>query len=177
MPTPRRFLASAVFLFTISPCFAQSREPDNSWLMQNYHFTGPPPRGDIQPVNPTVAQLQEIQNTVLSILRKADFTGRFDAALAAAEQAFANAQFIGAVTGEFHPPAPPPPPPPPPQASAPGPAMYLVAFRDGSVQTATRIWTDRFMLHYLTAGGAHVQVRLDLVDRQRTDEWNRPPAP
>ncbi|HTS66709.1 MAG TPA: hypothetical protein VMH28_32015 [Candidatus Acidoferrales bacterium] len=150
----------AMLFLAISSCLAQSREPDDSWLMKNYRFAGPPAPGEIQPVSPTVAQLQEVQNTVLSILRKADFAGDFETALAAAAQAASNAQLIGAVTGQLR---------PPPSV----PARYLVALQDRTIEPAIAVWTDRLMLHYIAPEGAHVQVRLELVDWKRSAELNR----
>jgi hypothetical protein len=181
---PRWMVISLVLSFLVcSVCFAQSREPDNSWLMQNYHFAGAPAPGTIPQSCPLVAQLQEIQNTILSIMRKADFAWDFEGALAAAEQATATAQLIGEITGELKPPQPPGPMPPPPMQPLPDGAKsskpqrdgahYLVALKDGTVETASTVSMDHRMLHYLTPQGAHVQVRLDLVDWKRTAELNR----
>lgn len=75
MMAPWRSLCLAVIFLAVSSCFSQSREPDDSWLMQNYRFTGPPAPCEIRPVSPVLAHLQEVQNTILSILRKADFAG------------------------------------------------------------------------------------------------------
>jgi hypothetical protein len=145
---------------TAAAGFAQSRD---SWLMQNYRFTGPPRPGTAPPPTSAVNQLKEIQNATLSIMRKADFWGDWEAALAAAAQATATAQLIGALTGELRPPQPPQPVRP-----NPAPASYLIALRDGSVHPATAVWTDHFMLHYTTPEGVHEQVRPDLVDWSRT---------
>ena len=175
MMAPWKALSFAVFFLAASSCFAQSREPDDSWLMQNYRFAGPPAPCEIQPVSPVVAQLQEVQNTILSILRKADFAGDFEAALAAAAQATANAQLIGVVTGELRPSQPPPPAPR--EQSRPDPAKYLIALQDRTIQVASVVWTDRLMLHYLSPTGAHVQVRLERVDWKRSAELNRPSQP
>jgi len=162
--------SACVFLFTAPTCFAQSREPSDTWLMQNYRFAGPPAPGEIQPVNPTVAQLQEIQNATLSILRKADFAGDFETALAAAAQATAAAQLIGTVTGQLQPqPVPPPAKDPAPK----DPAAYLIALQDRTIQAASRVWTEGTMLHYLTPRGAHGLVRLNLVDWELSAALNR----
>src|ERR1019366_3007833 len=96
----------AVFLFTTAICLAQTREPSDAWLMQNYRFAPPPAPGEIKPVSPVISQLQEIQNTTLNILHKAEFAGDYEAALAAAAQATANAQLLGAISGELKPPMP-----------------------------------------------------------------------
>lgn len=175
-----KILYASVFFLTAATCFAQSREPSDAWLMQNYRFAGPPAPGEIPQVSPTVAQLQEIQNTTLSILRKADFAGDFEAALAAAAQATATAQLIGAVTGQLRPPQPPAPQPPPPAAKDPAPrdpAAYLIALQDRTIQPASEVWADGPMLHYLTPQGAHGLVRLDRVDWKLSAALNRKREP
>ena len=101
-----------VLFFTASIATAQSRPPRDSWLMQNYHIVPGPKPGEIQPAAPALSQLQEIQNTMLNILRKANFAGDYEAALAAAAQAAAAAHLIGTITGEFKPGAPAQPPRP-----------------------------------------------------------------
>jgi len=166
-------LSVSVSILATATCFAQSREPSDAWLMQNYRFAGPPAPGEIPQVSPTVAQLQEIQNTTLSILRKADFAGDFEAALAAAAQATATAQLIGATTGQLKPPQPPPPAAKEPAPK--GPAAYLIALQDRTILTAPKVWTDGTMLHYLTPQGAHGLVRLDRVDWKLSAALNRRP--
>jgi len=161
-----------VSILATATCFAQSREPSDAWLMQNYRFAGPPAPGEIPQVSPTVAQLQEIQNTTLSILRKADFAGDFETALAAAAQATAAAQLIGSVTGQLK------PEPVPPAAKDPAPkdpAAYLIALQDRTIQAASKVWADGTMLHYLTPQGAHGLVRLDRVDWKLSAALNRRP--
>jgi len=106
----------AVFLSVASMGFSQSRDPDDTWLKQNYRFAGPPDPAELPPASPVVQQLQEVQNAILSILRKADYAGDFEAALAAAAQATANAQLIGVVTGQLR---PVPGAPPAPQGQPP----------------------------------------------------------
>src|SRR5436190_23574467 len=116
-----------VLLFTSVISMAQIKEPSDAWLMQNYRFAPPPAPGEIRPAGPALGQLQEIQNTTLNILHKANFAGDYEAALAAAAQATATAQLIGALTGEMK---------PPPQQSRPAveeqkkaePPRYLIAF-------------------------------------------------
>jgi len=169
--SPNKTLYVSVFLLAAATCLAQSREPSDDWLMQNYRFAGPPSPGEIPAVSPTVAQLQEVQNTTLSIMRKADFAGDFEAALAAAAQAAATAQLIGAVTGQLKPPQPPPPP------AGHQPAALLIAFQDRTIQPASKVWADGRMLHYLTPQGAHGQVRLDFVDWKLSSALNRRPEP
>jgi hypothetical protein len=164
-----------VFFFT-AVSLAQIKEPSDAWLMRNYRFARPPAPGEIKPVGPALAQLQEIQNTTLNILHKSNYDWDYEAALAAAAQATATAQLIGALTGEFRPAAPPPP-------QAPGPAvyeqekteprLYLVAFTDNTIQAVTAVWADRLMLHYMTRQGAHEQVRLDRVDWKLSEQLNR----
>src|ERR1051325_8780628 len=136
-----------VFFCTTAVSLAQTKAPSDAWLMQNYRFAPAPQPGEIRPVGPAVGQLQEIQNTTLNILRKADFAGDYEAALAAAAQATATAQLIGSLTGELK---------PPPQMSRPAgereqkpePPLILIAFRDDSIQCATAVWADTLLLHY-----------------------------
>ena len=172
-------LSKACFLLWFSSAaavgFAQSRDPDDSWWTRNYHFTGPP-APELQPENPVVVQLREVQNTILSIMRKADFAWDFETALFAAAQAAANARLIGMVTGELKPAQPPQPPRAPRDQPPPEPAKYLIVFQDGSVQPAIAVWTDRLMLHYLTPEGAHGQVRRELIDWKRSAGLNPPDA-
>jgi hypothetical protein len=161
-----------VFFCTTAISLAQTKEPSDAWLMQNYRFAPAPQPGEIRPVSPAVGQLQEIQNTTLNILRKADFAGDYEAALAAAAQATATAQLIGALTGELK---------PPPQMSRPAkeqeqkaePPLILIAFQDDSIQSATAVWVDRLMLHYRTMKGVHEQVRLDRVNWKLSEELNQ----
>jgi hypothetical protein len=149
---------------------AQSPPPRDSWLMQNYRFTGPPPPGSVRPTDPVVSELQRIQNAVVSIMHRAKSDEDYETALAAAAQATANAQAIGAITEHLEASA----------AKANAEAQsntqsqtYLIAFQDHTVEMATSYWTDGRMLHYLTRQGAHVQVRLDLVDRSLSARLNR----
>jgi hypothetical protein len=163
-----------VLFFTVATSFAQTKEPSDAWLMQNYRFAPPPAPGEIRPVSPALGQLQEIQNTTLNILRKANFDGDYEAALAAASQATATAQLIGALTGEFKPPMAPTQHPAVEQHQNSDEAPhYLIAFKDDTVVTATEVWADRLMLHYRTTQGAHEQVRLDRVDWKTSEELNR----
>jgi hypothetical protein len=161
-----------VFFCTAALSLAQSKEPSDAWLMKNYRFAHPPAPGEIKPVGPALWQLQEIQNTTLNILRKANLDGDYEAALAAAAQATATAQLIGMLTGELR---------PAPQATRPTagegqktqPPNYLIAFKDDSIQEATAVWKDSLMLHYTTPRGGHEQVRLDRVDWKLSEELNR----
>ena len=139
--------------------------------MQNYRFTGPPPPGEVRATDPVASDLKEIQNTLLSILRKANFAGDYPAALAAAAQAAANAQLMGAIA-QHQRPAPAPRPTAAPDAK-PDTPIYLIAFKDRTIEAASSYWVDRAMLHCITLQGAHEQVRLDLVDRQASTELNR----
>jgi len=174
-----RLIFGAVPILATAACLAQIQPPSDAWLMQNYRFAAPPAPGDIKPVSPAVWQLQEIQNTMLNILRKANLYGDFETALAAAAQATANAQLIGTLTGELKPPLPPLPRGAATQAPKPEDPIYLIAFKDDTIQTATAVWQDEFMLHYTTRTGAHEQVRLDRVDWKLLAELNHlpPPAP
>jgi hypothetical protein len=158
-----------VLFLTSALAPAQTREPDDSWLMQNYRFAPAPAPGEVKPVSPTVARLQEVLQTTLSILHKANHEGDYEAALAAAAQATGITQLLGTLAGEVGPPQP--------QRPAGVPIDAPVA---------TRVWTDRWMLHYLTPEGGHVQIRLDRIDWKRQCELTpdvcrttpaTPPAP
>jgi hypothetical protein len=158
--TIRCAFVCAVLLFTAGVSRAQRSEPEDTWLTQNYHFPGPPLPGEIRPTVPAASELQEIQNTLLAILRKANFAGDYEAALAAAAQATANARLrLSRNTAVDETPA--------------KSAVYLIALKDESIHAATSHWADRTMLHYITPQGAHEQVRMDLVDRAATRELNR----
>src|SRR5258708_40139187 len=113
---------------------AQSSLPSDSWLRQNYRFTGPPAPGDIKPTSPAISELQEIQNTLLAILRKANFAEDYEAALAAAAQATENVQLRNSLAE--HQPAP--------QAHNTAgeedkqtATIYLIALKDTSITAAT----------------------------------------
>src|SRR5438105_4475538 len=113
---------------------AQSPDPGEGWLMQNYRFTGTPPASELRSVDPVVAELQEIQNTTLAILRKANFAGDFEAALAAAAQATANAQLRHAISerqqsAQTHNTAV--------EEPSLNPPVYLIALTDRRIQAAT----------------------------------------
>src|SRR5215467_868709 len=138
-------------------------QPRDAWMMQNYRFTGPPAPGSIPPVDPVVADLKQIQGTLMSIMRKADFFEDYETAIVAAAQAAENAQVIGLIGERL-------------QAAAAARAaaeqtkaevpIYAIAFKDHRVEPAIAYWVDGLMLHYVTPLGMHVEVRLELVDRE-----------
>ena len=132
--TIRCAFVCAVLAFTAGVSRAQRSEPGDTWLTQNYHFAGPPPPGEIRPTVPVASELQEIQNTLLAILRKANFAGDYEAALAAAAQATANAQLRSSLAERQ----------PSPQTqdtsvdeTRPKSALYLIALKDESIHAAT----------------------------------------
>src|ERR1051325_3290560 len=90
-----------VLILTVPLAPAQTREPDDSWLMRNYRFAPAPSTSEIQPVSPTVARLQEVLQSTLSIMHKANHDGDYEAALAAAAQATATATLLGNLSGEI----------------------------------------------------------------------------
>ena len=139
-------------------------------MMKNYHFTGPPPPVSTVPADPVLSELRQIQNTLLSIMRKADFGEDYEAALAAAAQAAANAQLIGAITARQESAAAAKTIAEETRSSAP---VYAIALKDHSILFASVYWADHLMLHYLTRQGAHVQIRRDLVDIDLTTRLNR----
>jgi hypothetical protein len=146
--------------------------------MKNYHFTGPPPPAPFVPADPVVSDLRQIQNTLLSIMRKANYGEDYETALAAAAQAAANAQLIGVITERLESAAAPKAAPKTAAKTAPdetelnGP-IYSIALKDHSVHFAAAYWTDSLMLHYLTPQGTHVQIRRDLVDFDLSARLNR----
>jgi hypothetical protein len=166
-----RRLALAVMVLAAGVLRAQSSDPRERWLMQNYRFTGPPPPGTPTPLEPLIAQLQNIQNFTMAILRKADFYEDWWTALYAAQQAAENAQLIDAYIGRFQ--VLPPIGPVAPVQAAPKPTIYLIAHKDGDIHAATSYWSDGRMLHCITLEGAHEQIRLDLVDWKLSSDLNR----
>jgi hypothetical protein len=138
--------------------------------MENYHFTGPAPEVPGPPADPVVSELREIQNTLLFIMREANFNGDYETAMAAAAQAAANAQVIGVITERLQ-----------SAAAAKGASdetqlktpVYSILLKDQTVHFASVYWTDKLMLHYLTPQGAHEQIRLDLVDFDLSTRLNR----
>jgi hypothetical protein len=163
------FLVCMVGLCGAGPAWGQTEARD-AWLMKNYRFTGPPKPGEVKPVDPVVADLQSIQSLVESIMRRAKLDEDYGTALTAAAQAAANAQVIGNIKVRLEAEA---------NAKAAaeeakGPApLFWIALKDRTVTAATAYWVDRSMLNYIDRNGAHVQVRLDLVDRRVSMELNR----
>ncbi len=51
--------------------------------------------------------------------------------------------------------------------------LYLVAFKSGSIYSATEYWLEEDTLHYLTSYGAHNQASLDQLDLELTVRLNR----
>jgi hypothetical protein len=156
-------LACAVLAASVGVSRAQSHQPNDAWLMQNYRFTGPPRSAPAEPADPVVSQLRQIQNTVLSIMRKTDFYEDYEGALAAANQAVALTQLIGSITQQLE--STEAAKAAAASAAAASTPLYSIALKDHTIEAATSYWTDGLMLHYTTRWGAHVQVRLDLVDR------------
>lgn len=50
--------------------------------------------------------------------------------------------------------------------------IYLIAFRDQSIQAAYAYWVDGNTLHYVTVQGSHNRATLDLIDRDMSDRLN-----
>jgi hypothetical protein len=183
---PHTWISYAVSGLILIPLIGVSRAESppahGAWFMQNYRFAGPPPPGELKSVDPVLTELREIQSKVLTILRRAKSERDYEAALAAAAQAVANAQLIGAITerqqaaqaGSWAKSA---------TDEAPSPAQFfLIALKDRTINAVTSYWVDGLMLNYITLPGAHVMVRLDLVDiglsrdlnRQRNVEFHLP---
>ena len=162
--------AACAFVLAAGVSRAQSREPSDAWLMKNYRFTGPPKPGSIPPTDPVVSDLRQIQNMLLSIMRKADFGEDYETAMAAAAQAASNAQLIGVINQRIEAAANAQKAAVEAKANTP---TYSIAFTDHTIETATAYWSDGLMLHYMTPQGAHVQVRLNHVDKSLSAKLNR----
>jgi hypothetical protein len=137
--------------------------------MKNYRFTGPPKPGTVKPTDPVVADLESIQSLVESIMRRAKLDEDYGTALAAASQAAANAQIIGNIRTRLEAAAAA-------EAAAESakvPPLFWIALKDRTIAAAVAYWVDGSMLNYIDRNGAHVQVRLDLVDRRVSVELNR----
>jgi hypothetical protein len=169
----RYAVAGLMLIPLIGTSRAQSPPAHDPWFMQNYRFAGPPPPGELKSVDPVLTELREIQSKVLTILRRAKLERDYEAALAAAAQAVANAQLIGAMTerqqaaqaGELAKSA---------TDEAQSPAQFfLIALKDRTINAVTSYWVDGLMLNYITLPGAHVMVRLDLVDIGLSRDLNR----
>jgi hypothetical protein len=52
------------------------------------------------------------------------------------------------------------------------PVHYLIAFKDRSIYSAIAYWVDGDTIHYFTAGNAHNQASVSLVDRDLTRRLN-----
>jgi hypothetical protein len=165
--TRRLVCVVACAVATIST--VKATEPRDAWLMQNYRFTGPPAPSSA-PVDPVLSDLQQVQSMLLSIMRKADFWGDWEGAIVAGSQAAGNAQLMGSIRERLQAAAAA-------KAAAEGSTadvpIYSIAFKDRSIVSAIAYWTDALMLHYITPQGAHVQVRLDLVDWDLSMRINR----
>jgi hypothetical protein len=165
-------VASIILVPMIGVARAQA-PPHDAWFMQNYRFTGPPPPDELRPVDPVLTELREIQSTVRTILRRAKWEGDYEAALAAAAQAAANAQLIGAITEQQQAAqAAKSAKSATDEAQSPAP-FFLIALKDKTINAATSYWVDGLMLNYVTLQGVHVIVRLDLVDRDLSRDLNR----
>jgi hypothetical protein len=173
-PWLRYSLAGITLALMTLDSHAQSPQPHDAWLMQNYRFTGPPPPSKLVPADPVLTELKGIQDTLWTIIRRAKAEEDYPSVLAATAQATANAQLIGAITehqqafqttqsateqAQL-----------PPQLPRP---FFLVALKDRTINTATSYWVDGNMLNYVTLQGIHIIVRLDLVDRTLSRDLNR----
>jgi hypothetical protein len=169
-----RYLVGGIILLLLSGNSpAQSTPPRDALLMQNYRFTGPPPPHEVKPVDSVLIELQGIQSVLRTILTRARFDGDYEAALAAAGQAAANAQLIGAIAQRRQSAQASQPAKPAADQTQPAPPLFLIAMKDRTIHAARSYWVDGPMLNYITLEGVHVIVRLDLVDRGLSRELNR----
>lgn len=51
--------------------------------------------------------------------------------------------------------------------------IYLIAFKDQTIQASYAYWVDGNTLHYVTVQGSHNRATLDLIDREMSDRLNR----
>jgi len=169
----RYVVAVLILIPLIGASRAESPPAHDAWFTQNYRFAGPPLPGELKSVDPVLTELREIQSKVVTILRRAKLERDYEAALAAAAQAVAITQLIGAMTerqqaaqaGELAKSA---------TDEAQSPAQFfLIALKDRTINAVTSYWVDGRMLNYITLPGAHVMVRLDLVDLGLSRELNR----
>jgi hypothetical protein len=115
-----------------------------------------------------VAQLGELQNQVLSILRKAQFNGDLQTALGAASEARANVELMAVLSGRL----PVAERPTRPANNGP-PNVYLIAFKDQVIRAVLDYSVDGTTLSYLTRQGTRAQVPLESVDREFSEQLNR----
>jgi hypothetical protein len=59
------------------------------------------------------------------------------------------------------------------QPPAPEPPHVLIALENGWVYAAVAYWVDNGTLHYVTTGGQHNQVSLELVNRRISARLNQ----
>ena len=169
----RCVVAGVILVPMIGVSRAQPTPSHDAWLMQNYRFTGPPPPSEVKPIAPVLIELREIQNTVRTVLSRARSDGDYEAALAAAAQAVANAQLIEAITEHQQATqAAQATKSATEEAQSPAP-FFLIALKDKTINVAKSYWVDGPMLNYVTLQGVHVIVRLDLVDRGLSRDLNR----
>jgi hypothetical protein len=144
--------------------------------MKNYRFTGPPPPGERNSVDPVLTELKEIQGVVRAIMRRASFEDDYESAIIAAGQAVANAQLIGAVVERqqaVQAAAQAVPAKPAAQEASLPATLFLIALKDKTINTASSYFVDGRMLNYTTLQGVHMIVRMVLVDRALTRDLNR----
>lgn len=51
--------------------------------------------------------------------------------------------------------------------------IYLIAFKDQTIQASYAYWVEGNTLHYVTVQGSHNRATLDLIDRKMSDRLNR----
>jgi hypothetical protein len=166
-------IAGIVLFLITGVARAQPAPAHDAWLMQNYRFTGPPPPREVQPIDSVLMELREIQRSVRMILGRARFDGDYETALAAAAQAVANAQLIGAIAEHQQATQAAQPTKSAPEEAQLAVPFVLIALKDKTINAAKSYWVDGSMLNYITLQGVHVIVRMDLVDRGLSRDLNR----
>lgn len=160
----------ALLLMTGAGFSALAQLPETpNWMRQGYHYTKPdltprPPEGTR--AEDILAQLADIQNTTLAILRKSNFSGDWDIALGAAMEARANAGMMALVGSNVAQAGMP-------EAKTAAATFYLLAFKNETVQVAQAYWMQDNTLHYIDRQGKKAQAPLASLDVPFTMELNR----
>src|SRR5215471_1990940 len=168
-----RYAIAGIMLFPMAwASHAQSNTPQGAWLMQNYRFTGPPAPREVRPIDAALVEIRGMQSTLRNLMSRARFDGDYETALAAAAQIVANAQLIGAIAERAQAPQDAPVAKPAAEEAQSTAPIVVIALKDKSINAAKTYWVDGRMLNYITLQGAHVIVKLDLVDKGLSGQLN-----
>ena len=167
------WVAGMAALPMMAASHGQAAPPRDAWLMQNYHFTGPPAPGTVKPTDPVLGTIGEMQSILWQVMQRAKFDEDYGTVMAAAAETVANAQLMEAITEHRQAVAAATAPKATTTTEAAAPAFFLIAMKDKTIVAARSYRVDGPMLNYVTLQGAHVTVRLDLVDGGFSEELNR----